>query len=147
MKKDQMIERLKACLPAILADRPVLLAYAYGSMVSGYAMPSSDIDIALVLRSSADLTPYERVHLELDIEIDIEAQCDVLRADVRSIDPAPLRVQGKVVTHGLLLYCADEAARVAYEARIRKQYLDLQPTLAQMRTAYFADLISIDEGS
>jgi predicted nucleotidyltransferase len=147
MEANPIIEELRACLPAILEDRPVLLAYAYGSQVAGYATPKSDVDIALVLHGSSDLSPYERMELALDVELAIEAQCEVPTPDVRSIDQAPLRIQGDVVTHGVLLYSADEDARVEYEIGIRTRYFDFQPVLERMRNAYFASLERTEETS
>jgi predicted nucleotidyltransferase len=140
MEAQRIIEGLKVRLPGILEGHPVLLAYAFGSMVAGCPTPSSDVDVALVLVPEADLTLYERLQLELDLEMAIEERCDVPRADVRSINGAPLRVQGEIVTHGVLLYSADEGARVKYEVGIRKRYFDFQPVLTMMRDAYFARL-------
>jgi hypothetical protein len=145
MDSTQIIDQLKGCVPALLTDRPVLLAYAYGSQAVGVATPKSDVDIALLLQPDADLTTYERIQLECDIELEIEAHCDVTLPDVRSINHAPLRIQGKIVTQGVLLYSADEDARVAYELRIRKRYFDFQPVLTKMRDAYFANLKKANE--
>lgn len=61
-------------------------------------------------------------------------------ADVRTIDTAPLRVQGMVLTRGILLYTRDEGFRVSYEVLTRKRYFDFQPTLKMMRRAYFAQM-------
>lgn len=134
------IELLQQHLPDILRDRPVLLAYGYGSAVAGCATPLSDIDIALVLAPDCGLDAYQRFMLELEIEAEIERRCGIHNADVRSIDDAPLRVQGRVVTSGRLLYARDEDLRVAFEVRTRKRYFDFQPVLAMMREAYFAHL-------
>jgi predicted nucleotidyltransferase len=147
MEADRVITELKVHLPSILDGSPVLLAYLHGSVVAGCATPSSDVDIALVLTPTVDLTPYERMQLELDIEIAIEDHCNLPPADVRSIDHAPLRVQGEIITHGLLLYSADEEARVRYEVGIRKRYFDFQPVLKMVRQAYFTGLAGSKKGS
>jgi predicted nucleotidyltransferase len=47
--KEDIIQGLRKKLPVILADYPVMMAYLFGSVVDGYARPSSDVDIALVL--------------------------------------------------------------------------------------------------
>lgn len=135
-----LIGQLKRHLPGILGDRPVLLAYVYGSVAAGYPTPLSDVDIALVLAPDCELDAYQRFMLELDIAAEIERRCGIPNADVRSIDNAPLRVQGKVVTSGQLLYSKDDDFRVAYEVSTRKRYFDFQPVLAMMREAYFARL-------
>lgn len=132
------IELLKMALAEILQDRPVAIAYLYGSTTSGETTPFSDIDIALVLKPDCDLDPYGRLMLELDLEAELERCCGIANADIRSIDAAPLRVQGKVLIEGILLYCADDDFRVAYETQTRKSYFDFQPVLAMMRQARFA---------
>ncbi len=134
------IELLRQHLPDILRHHPVQLAYVYGSVASGCPTPLSDVDIALVLAPDCGLDAYQQFMMELDIEAEIEKHCGFRNADVRSINDAPLRVQGQVVTKGLLLYSKDEEFRVAYEIRTRKRYFDFQPVLAMMREAYFAHL-------
>lgn len=127
-------------MPHILAGRPVMLAYLYGSAAEGYARPFSDVDIALVLSPEPPLSARERLWLELDIAAEIERRCGIGNADVRSINQSPLVVQGKVVTEGLLLYSRDETFRIEYEVYTRKLYLDFRPVICAMREAYFAHL-------
>lgn len=124
-------------MPYILAERPVFLAYLHGSVVDGYAEPSSDVDIAIVLEPGISLSEYERMKLEFDIATDIEHRCGIKEADVRSIDLAPLTVQGKVLTEGILLYSRDEEFRVEYEVHTRKLYFDFLPVVEMMREALF----------
>jgi len=139
-KVAHIVELLKQHLPDTLRHYPVLLAYVYGSVAMGCATPLSDLDIALVLAPDCGLDAYQQFMMELDIEAEIERRCGFQNADVRSINDAPLRVQGRVVTRGLLLYSKDEEFRMAYEIRTRKRYFDFQPVLAMMREAYFARL-------
>lgn len=135
-----IVERLKEHLPAILQDRPVLLAYLYGSVAAGCPTPQSDIDIALVLTPQAQLSAYARFKMEMAIAAEIEQRCQIYDVDVRSISAAPLRVQGQVVTRGVLIYARDEQSRVKYEVQTRKHYFDFLPVLTLMRQAYFARL-------
>jgi predicted nucleotidyltransferase len=136
----QIIRALKVHLPHILQGRPVLLAYAYGSLTAGCMTPFSDVDIALVLSPGNELDAYQQFMLELEIGAELETRCGIRDADVRSINRAPLRVQGQVLTRGVLLYSKDEDFRVNYEVVTRKRYFDFQPTLTLMRQAYFARL-------
>jgi len=135
-----IIELLKQHLPDTLRHYPVLLAYVYGSVAMGCPTPLSDVDIALVLAPDCGLDAYQQFMMELDIEAEIERRCGIQNTDVRSINNAPLKVQGQVVTRGLLLYSRDEDFRVVYELYTRKRYFDFQPVLAMMREAYFARL-------
>jgi predicted nucleotidyltransferase len=135
-----LIDQLERCLPDILRPYPVLLAYVYGSVAAGCTTPLSDVDIALVLAPDCGLDAYERFTLELEIEVEFERHCSIQNSDVRCINEAPLRVQGLVVTRGVLLYSEDEEFRIAYEVRTRKRYFDFQPVLVMMREAFFARL-------
>jgi len=135
-----MVEQLKQHLPAILEGRPVLLAYLYGSVSTGYVHPFSDVDIALVLDPRQGLDPYQQLTLELEIEAQLEHVAGIRDADVRAISGAPLRVQGKVVTQGILLYSRDEEFRIAFEVATRRRYFDFLPVLHMMQQAYLARL-------
>jgi len=135
-----ILDALRAHLPSIVDNRPVVLAYAFGSIVSGGMTPFSDVDVALVLSPHCELDAYQRFMLDLEIGAEIERRCGILDVDVRSISDAPLRVQGRVLTEGVLLYCKDDDFRVAYEVTTRKRYFDFQPVLTMMRQAYFARL-------
>lgn len=147
-EKDNMLEitnreilrRLQTEIPGIFVDRPVMIAYLYGSVAGGVMLQSSDLDIGLVLDPSCALSAYERMQLELNIAAEIERRCNVREADVRSIDIAPITVQGMVVSEGILLYSRDEEFRVQYEVYTRKLYFDFLPVVQMMRTAFFQHL-------
>lgn len=135
-----IISQLKRCLPNVLRERPVLLAYVYGSVAAGCSTPLSDVDIALVLEPGRRLDAHQRLMLELEITADLEQRCAIPNPDVRNINDAPVGVQGEVVTKGKLVYATDDDFRVAYEVRTRKRYFDFQPVLEMMRQSYFARL-------
>ncbi len=66
----KMLAKLQHTLPPVLAQYPIDAAYVYGSVARGTMLPSSDVDIALVLR---DILPsYDRLMLELTIQGAIE---------------------------------------------------------------------------
>ena len=138
--RSKILLRLQAELPDILANRPVMIAYLYGSVLDDSTLPTSDVDIGLVLAPNCALSPYERMQLEFDIAAEVERRCDVREADVRSIDIAPLPVQGVVLSEGILLFSRDEEFRIQYEVLTRKLYFDFLPVLEMMRTAFFERL-------
>lgn len=133
----EVLDRLKAELPRLLAGQPVMLAYLYGSVAEGYALPTSDVDVALVLAPGHGLSAYQRLRLELEIAGELEARCGWVPMDVRSLNDAPLMAQGQVVTEGILVYSRDEDFRVDYEILTRKRYFDFLPVARLMRRAYF----------
>ncbi len=69
--RQDLIDRLRTELPAILRERPVMIAYLYGSVAEGYALPNSNIAVALVLAPDHGLPviPQHRREPVVDIHI------------------------------------------------------------------------------
>jgi predicted nucleotidyltransferase len=140
--EENLINYLRQILPSILRDTPVTLAYLYGSAAIGNLLPTSDVDIALVLcRTEFDPTilPKERLQWELAVEGALEQQ-GIPKPDVRIIDDLPLTFRGQVTTRGVRLYSRDEIARVEFETRTWKEYLDFEPVARMMREAFIKDV-------
>jgi predicted nucleotidyltransferase len=133
-KSEQIISLLEQRLPALLGQYPVDAAYVYGSIARGTATPLSDIDIALLLTHA--VSPYDRLKLELTIQGDIATMSDLISIDVRSINDAPLMVQGRIVQEGKLIYERDHARRVNFEVMTRKRYFDFAPTARRLQNAF-----------
>lgn len=129
-------QSILACATKVLPRFPVLFAYLYGSHATGTAHMFSDVDIALFL--SEDVVD-EIVRLESDIALAFDdALGHRVATDVRAINDSPLVLQGEIVTEGILLYSCDEAARVAFETRVRMTYFDFQPVIKAYHAAYIA---------
>lgn len=126
--------RLKAGAAIVLAKYPVDIAYLYGSVARRRPLPSSDVDIALVLTESP--APYAQLKLELDIQAALEDACGLSGLDVRAINHAPLTARGRIVQEGVLLYERDKDRRVAFEALTRRKYFDYRPTAERMQRAF-----------
>lgn len=101
------------------------LAYLHGSHVGYTPTPLSDVDIALVLDSSFD--KKAKWDLEFDLENFLEKSFGDLEFDVRVMNGTHLDFQGKVITHGELLYAAEDLFRADYEEKTRKLYFDFKP--------------------
>jgi predicted nucleotidyltransferase len=136
--KTDLVNQLEIALQSILPDYPVLLAYLFGSTASGRTTPLSDVDVALI--AGEELDPYRQLKLELRIETALAEQGHVRNADVRIINRAPLTIRGQVACRGILLYCADEEARVEFETSTRDEYFDYMPIARQLRDAFFAEV-------
>lgn len=98
----EIIARLKTCAPEGLARYSIEIAYLYGSVAQGCPLPSSDVDIALVLTELPP--PYQRLTLELEIQAALEDACQLSPVDVRTINQAPLMVQGRIIQKGIWLF-------------------------------------------
>lgn len=130
----EIITRLKECAPEVLAEYPIEMAYLHGSVARGCPLPTSDVDIALVL---AEVPPaYDRLTLELKIQAALEDGCYLTNLDVRSINQAPVMVQGQIIQEGVLLYSRDKARRIAFEILTRKKYFDYRPTAVWMEQTF-----------
>lgn len=84
------------------------LVYLHGSRAAGTAGPSSDTDVAALFGR-----PVDSWTVPLDDGVDLLV-----------LDGAPLELAGRVALHGRLLFEADPAERVRWEATTRKVYLD-----------------------
>ena len=136
---ENLVIHLRQILPDILRDTPISLAYLYGSRAIGQSLPTSDVDIALLICQENDhpspLSPTNRAQLEFAVEGALEKQ-DVPNPDVRIIDDLPLTFHGEVAIHGIRLYSRNEIARVEFETRTWKAYLDFAPVARMMQQSF-----------
>lgn len=138
MAANKLVAHLREILPDILRDTPVRLAYLYGSTAVGQSLPTSDVDIALVIGQTGHDQPVMNSRARLNLEFDVEAvleQQGIVKPDVRVIDDLPLTFRGEVVTQGIRLFSCDEAMRVEFETRTWKEYIDFKPVQQMMLKA------------
>lgn len=107
----------------VFADTPVVFAYLFGSRATGSARPDSDADVAVLLDESVPTTRHLDVRLELSGRLEPVLAAEV---DVVVLNDARLAVAGQVVSQRRVLYSRDEPARVRFEARVMKTYLDFR---------------------
>ncbi len=132
---EAIITKLKAQLGTALAGFPVEIAYLHGSVARGTPLPTSDIDLAVVL--SEPVPPaVERMKLEFQIQAAVEDACGLKNLDVRTINTAPILVQGEIVQEGLFLYARDRAQKAVFESLTRRKYSDYRPTAERMQAAF-----------
>ena len=135
MERDEIDARLRAAARTVLGSRSeVALAYLYGSSARGQALPSSDVDLGVVLSE----TPEEgrKLELELRLENELIDASGLDRLDVRILNGAPLLIQGAAVTEGVAVYERNRAARVSYETWARSRYFDYLPAARAMAAAF-----------
>lgn len=102
-----------------LRSHGAAFAFVHGSRVTGTASSASDLDIAAWFGRDVD---------PVAVRADLPADVDLL-----VLDTAALELAGRVAQHGVLLFEADPAARVSWQARTRKIYLDEQPRIDEAR--------------
>ena len=132
--REELLRRLREGLLALARAVPLKEAYLFGSWAQGRALPTSDVDIALVLTES--LPPYERLQLELTIEGEVEEASGISPVDVRVINDAPLLVKGRILQEGIRVYEGDRQKRIAFEVLTLQQYHDFQPFIRPLQRAF-----------
>ncbi|GIV78834.1 nucleotidyltransferase domain-containing protein [Litorilinea aerophila] len=126
-------DRLQALVTYFQGQPDVRLIYLFGSHARQQARQQSDLDIAILL-DERDRTPFELLERRLDLTA---RAAEIVRGpvDVVLLNRASLLLQGQVLKEGRLLYAADKATQVEYEARARALYFDFLPRLRQHREA------------
>ena len=137
-KSDSLVDTLRQCLPQILEELPVQLAYLYGSVARGEETPSSDVDIALVC--DAETPPDQRLRLMLDVSTELSRRARIVEVDVRVINDAPLVFRGRVACEGVLLYARDKGQQIEFETRTRDEYFDYLPFHRRLQDAFLANV-------
>lgn len=114
---DDLTDRVRAAVE----DLPVLAVWLFGSRAAGVARRDSDTDLAML--PTPGLSDSERLDLRLLLLARL-ADVGVPCPDVVLVDDAPLRLQARVTSEGLVLYSYDEPARVAWTSRVFREHAD-----------------------
>lgn len=102
-------------------DIKILVAYMFGSKSRGLHTPESDTDIAVLLSE----LPENLLDYYLDLT-DRVSRVLGDAVDLVVLNTAPPLLRHQVIKYGRVLYNRDERARVEFEARAGKEYLDLK---------------------
>jgi predicted nucleotidyltransferase len=113
-------------MDAVLTRAGVAFAYLFGSRATGRHCAGSDADVGIKVERP----------LRLLEEVALASALGVPAVDLVDLDRAPLRLKGRIVQEGKLLFRADEPARVAFEVRTRSEYFDFRPTLDTHRRLF-----------
>jgi predicted nucleotidyltransferase len=98
----------------------VKLIYIFGSYAKGTNNEKSDIDIAVLLAN--DFNPLDKVNLLGDF-------CDFLKrddVDLAILNSANSVLKHQIIKYGKLIYMEDEVAKVTFESRTLKEYMDME---------------------
>jgi uncharacterized protein YutE (UPF0331/DUF86 family)/predicted nucleotidyltransferase len=126
-------------LDEILERHGVVLAYLYGSQVQGDAGPLSEVDIAV--QFTPGLPRRERFSQMAQLTSDL---CQLLQRDdvyVVDLDAIPPLLSHRIYLNHRLLYCPDDAVRVAFEPCALRQYL-VTRSLRRIRWRYVRQRIT-----
>lgn len=124
MELDKNITRK---LTKVFQKQSVLLAYLFGSSVSGQEVSKSDADVAVFLADG--LTKEKRFEIRLKL---IGQLSKILKKDVDLVvmnDTASLFFKYIIIKEGKLIYSKSELERIDFESRVMGLYFDFQPFL------------------
>ena len=116
---------------AALTGAGVTFAYLFGSRATGRHGTGSDADVGIKVKRPLRLLE------EVALAQALASALDVPAVDLVDLDRAPVRLKGRIVQEGQLLFGVDEPARVAFEVRTRSEYFDFRPTLDAHRRRFF----------
>lgn len=95
----------------------VRLAYLFGSVASGTARDTSDVDIAVLLAPGVDTGTMDRLIAALE-------SVSVRTVDLVDLAAAPPLLAHEIIKNGKLILSRDEDERVAFVTRAVARYLD-----------------------
>jgi len=116
---EEALEKLKA----LFQRSEVALAYLFGSHARGEAKPTSDIDIAILIRPED--AKGERLYNSFrELMLGVREALGTERFDLLLLNSAPLTLRFEVVSRGRLLYCRDEEVLNAFEMDVIRRFQD-----------------------
>jgi predicted nucleotidyltransferase len=127
-----LIDTLRAAARRAFRGGPVLVAYAFGSRISGRPLPGSDLDVGYYLRGNllpGSLPLQEEMRLADDLAAAVG--CPV---DLRSLSEAPLELRGRVLEDGVRIFSSHDVERVALERATLGRYHDYKDEFSRMHT-------------
>jgi len=95
----------------------IVAIYIFGSIATAKNRAGSDIDVAIMFRSS--IKGMERVQLETSLSNLLERDVDLIVFE----EASPL-LQHQILKYGCLVYESDPKERVRQEVVARREYLD-----------------------
>lgn len=107
--------------------QPVEAAYLFGSEASGKANHLSDVDVAVLFTEK--LNQKQRNDLRLAMIGDVGHILQRNDAEVVDLKELPLSFNYQAIAPKKMLYLRPGGQTAAYEARVIKLYLDIQPKL------------------
>ncbi len=117
---ESLLERLEGLRPIFESEPRVLAVFLFGSYVDGYAMPWSDIDLAVLYDEEVGW----REHLRLDVRV--SEALGTNEVDFLNLRSLPLSLQHRAIA-GRLIYERDPARVSDYIQWVIVRYLDFLP--------------------
>lgn len=118
----------------------VQAVYVFGSTGSGKTRQESDLDLAIIPRTSA--LKKKKIALLTDL-----ARLGFCKVDLVFLDTDDIVLKYEAVRQNKLVYAANDFDRGSTYSRVIRQYLDFAPYLKTQREAYKRRIMSGKTGS
>jgi predicted nucleotidyltransferase len=118
---------MKKRLMQELRNLGVLVVYLFGSRAAGTGLPSSDIDLGVILG-----TPPWNIDTRVLYHNLYELFSDLYpgsRVDIVFLQTSPIALQFSAIREGKILFEGNPGLRADYESLVIQQYLDFRPVL------------------
>lgn len=130
---------VKKAVAGIVATRPgVLAAYVFGSIASGRARPTSDVDVGVLV--SPAVMRRDPSKYRLNLMADLGAALRRFDVDVVLLNTAPPALAHNVVSHGTVVSERSRVERVRFQVQAVSAFVDTQPirdlALARLKRRY-----------
>ncbi|MBM6550566.1 type VII toxin-antitoxin system MntA family adenylyltransferase antitoxin [Marinomonas ostreistagni] len=122
LDKKSLIQSIQHLMP------DVRLIYLFGSQADGSATPSSDIDVAVLLKKKLD--PVTRFDLEQSLAIELNQDVDLV-----DLLTASTVLQNQVIMHGKLLF-GSENEQAKFEMQVMSMYQHLNEERSDILQEY-----------
>lgn len=109
----------------IMQKYSVETVIVFGSEVTGYKHPKSDIDIGVVFSNNSDRIKYP-IMVYGDLREEFVKQFKSEDIDIVYLKDTPLSLQYRAVTDGIVLYQKDIQSFANYKEDILKKYFDFK---------------------
>lgn len=110
----------------MLARSPrIAAAWVFGSVARGDARADSDLDVAVLLRGSEEQDDVRALYA---LAGELERHAPSGRVDLVVLGPQGSVFRHRVLSEGVLVHDADREARLDFEERTIREYLDWKPT-------------------
>jgi predicted nucleotidyltransferase len=119
------------------SEKKVSVAYLFDSHAKKTHTPKSDVDIAILLFEVPEkLLEYYLYLLDKLSEI-LENDVDLIILNTSS----PL-LKYQVIKHGKIIYSQNEEARITFEAKAQREYLDFSRAIARYNECFMRHIIA-----
>ncbi len=123
--KNKLIELKKLFTEDLKYKNIVLLAYIFGSQLTGKTGPLSDYDFAFLLVDKLPL-PFQ---LKYELQNKLATVFDHGEIDLVILNNAPIELKYHIITTGKLIFQKESFIRVEFEADTLSLYFDYLPVL------------------